>query len=382
MPGIKLHKKTGQFYVWVRKKRKYLGTDAEQAKVRLERYRRGEVEARPVARGEAEPPTVSEVLLAYIKARRAGGVPEKEVARIKGVARVVNRLYGREQTATFRAKALKHVRQELIRTPSRRQIKAKPKRRHISPRNPAGPLPITRRYINRMVNEVKAAWTWAASEEMVPAETAMSLRLVAGLRKGAGGREPDRIPAVEQWVVEATIPELTPVVAAMVRLQILTGMRPGELCSLRRGDISIEHAERVPLPMTNKYVAAMEVEGVRLWVAVPSSHKTLHRGKPRAVVLGPKAQEVVRPFIDGRDPADYLFSPKESRTAWLKAHERKVRVGRSRMPGARYTASSYGRSVACAVERANRKRLAAAPRAPPSGVATEPTPTPRGDGSQ
>ena len=106
MPGIKFHKPTGQFYVWdgAAKKRKYLGPDAEQAKVPLDRYRRGE----PADLGGSAPLTVSEVLLAYHRARKASGVPSKERHRIKIAARITNQVCGREPAAAFRAGATGH----------------------------------------------------------------------------------------------------------------------------------------------------------------------------------------------------------------------------------------------------------------------------------
>ena len=366
MPGIKFHKATGQFYVWdgAAKRRVYLGTDEAQAKVRLERYRRGEPQARPADPDGAVPLTVSEILLAYYRARKASGVPSKELHRIKTAARITNRVCGREPAAEFRAKALKRVREHFLKARSRRKVKAKPKRRYVTPAAGPEPLGMSRRYINKLVNELKAAWTWAASEELIPPETAMSLRMVKNLRLGEGGREPNLVPAVEDWVVDATLPELGPVVAAMVNAERLGGMRPGEVCKLRPRDISTSPADKIALPRTTKTVSAFEADGVLVWVAVPESHKTLKRGKPRAIVLGPQVQGLLRLYLRTRGPDDPLFSPKESVALWLKAQKRKVHFAKSRMPGQSYTTQSYGKAIAVAVERANKKRAAADPPLP------------------
>src|SRR5262245_6271529 len=77
----------------------------------------------------------------------------------------------------------------------------------------------------------------------------------------------------------------------MVELQRLTGMRPGEVRSLR--PIDVERSENV-------------------WLYRPSRHKTQWRGKERVVAIGPKAQAVLAPFLDGRAPESFAFSPGEA----------------------------------------------------------------------
>jgi integrase len=81
---------------------------------------------------------------------------------------------------------------------------------------------------------------------------------------------------VEVSLVEATLPYLLPPVQAMVRLQLHTGMRPGEACALRACDL--------------------DTAGT-VWVYRPARHKTAWRGKARVVAVGPRAQEVLRPFL-------------------------------------------------------------------------------------
>jgi hypothetical protein len=57
---------------------------------------------------------------------------------------------------------------------------------------------------------------------------------VSGLQRcRCDARETDAVKPVPDHVVDATVPYLSPTVRAMVDLQPLTGMRPGELCMLR-----------------------------------------------------------------------------------------------------------------------------------------------------
>jgi hypothetical protein len=48
-----------------------------------------------------------------------------------------------------------------------------------------------------------------------------------------------------------------------------------------------------------------------VWTFTPASHKTEHHGRGRVIYLGPKAQEVLKPFLRPELIA-YLFSPTEA----------------------------------------------------------------------
>ena len=43
----------------------------------------------------------------------------------------------------------------------------------------------------------------------------------------------------------------------------------------------------------------------------PGGHKTEHHGRERRIFLGPRARQVLRPWLRD-DPAAYLFSPREA----------------------------------------------------------------------
>jgi hypothetical protein len=77
---------------------------------------------------------------------------------------------------------------------------------------------------------------------------------VAPLKRGrTQAKESEPVKPVARAVVEETLPMLRPVLADMVRLQMETGMRPGELVVLRAYD--------------------MDMTGP-VWLYRPSSHKT------------------------------------------------------------------------------------------------------------
>src|SRR5262249_4474381 len=128
----------------------------------------------------------------------------------------------------------------------------------------------------------------------------------------------------------------------MVRLQLLCGMRPGEVCQVRPCDLT------------------MRTDGV--WAFRPIQHKTAHVGKVRTVFIGPEGQQILRPYLD-RPTDSVCFSPVESeaeRNAALRAGRKSpmtpsqaARKPKGRNYGETYDAQSYGK----AVRRACRKRL-------------------------
>jgi integrase len=131
----------------------------------------------------------------------------------------------------------------------------------------------------------------------------------------------------------------------MIELQRLTGMRPGEVTSMRSCDI--------------------DTSG-RAWAYTPSEHKTEHHGKERTIYLGPAAQEVLRPWLRPELTA-YLFSPREAE-AERRAHQRRHRkspvqpsqrdrrsVQPKKRPGERYTTLTYGQAITRAIAKANRE---------------------------
>jgi integrase len=141
-------------------------------------------------------------------------------------------------------------------------------------------------------------------------------------------------------------------IAAMVQVQLLTGMRLGEVCRLRGCDLDMTGPVWLYRPGSDQ--------------APEGQHKTAHHGHGRTVAIGPKAQSIIRPFLK-LDTRAYLFSPREAmeeRNAERRRNrktpmtpsqgKRKAKRRPQKAPGERYTVSSYGHAVRKAVEAANR----------------------------
>ncbi len=262
--------------------------------------------------------TMNELLVAYWDHVQVyyvkDGKPTSEPDTIRQALKPVRELYGDTHVGDFGPLALKAVRQAMI------------------------DRGWCRSFINKQVNRVRKMFAWAASEERVPLAAHQSLTTVAGLRQGrTAAREKPPVGPVADEVVEKTLPHLSPTVAAMVRLQRLTGMRPQEVILMRASDI--------------------ERNDEGLWIYRPSRHKNEHRGKDRSIYLGARCQALLSPYLE-LDPSGYLFSPRraeEERRIGLRARRktpltpsqfsRKPKASPKRAPGETYDRGSYRKSI-------------------------------------
>ncbi|MHC5118078.1 MAG: tyrosine-type recombinase/integrase [Planctomycetota bacterium] len=150
---------------------------------------------------------------------------------------------------------------------------------------------LCRNQINQRIGRIRRMFKWAVSEQIVSPVILHGLQAVAGLKRGrTRAKESKRILPVDERNVYAILPYTTPVVAAMIELQLLTGMRPTEMCLLRPCDL--DRSESV-------------------WHYYPEKHKNAYRNIERIVSIGPRGQELLRPFLLRAKDA-YCFSPAES----------------------------------------------------------------------
>jgi integrase len=159
----------------------------------------------------------------------------------------------------------------------------------------------------------------------------------------AGVRESTPVRPVPEDLLDKTIPLLPPALRDVARLQLLSGMRPGEVLTL--------------MPCN------LETSGP-VWLYRPDTHKTAHIGKERCVPLGPQCQEIIRTWLPSNVEA-YLFDPsacEERRNAERRAkrkspvtpsqEKRRPTPNRKRPPTDHYLIASYRRAVRRACERA------------------------------
>jgi len=328
-PRYRLHKARGCAVCTIDGRNYYLGP--YQSPESLEAYARLLGEWRGGKLERPEPPggpTVGAVCLAYLKFAegyyRKNGEPTSQIYQIRSALRFACEQWNSLPAVEFGPLRLKMVRETMIE---------------------AG---LARTTINRLVQNITAAFRWAASEEICPPSIPQGLATVAGLRAGrTEARETAPVLPVAADIVEQTLKHCGRIVGAMVRLQELTGMRPGELVQIRPQDITLD------------------LSGCAVFR--PENHKTEHHGRERQIFIGPRGLEILRPFLN-RPPEAYCFSPAEAfaehhaergnrratpRYPSHMARNRRKRKGTpNRAPRERFDVDSYARAVARACERA------------------------------
>ena len=321
VPRYRFHKASGQALVEIKGRHIYLGKfDSPDSR---EKYRRLIAEFMSNNKQGAEEGTTSklkieELILQYFRFAKTyyvkNGVPTDEIIALRIVLRRLRKLHGSTKAEKFGPKAFKTVCESLIQKD------------------------LSRKYINDSMSRIRRMFRWAVAEELVPPAIFQALATVPELKRGrSAARETEKILPVSDEVVEATLPHLPEVIADMVRLQRLAGMRPAEVCILRPCDID-------------------STEDV--WIYQPSSHKTEHKDKERLIPLGPQAQAIILRYL-ARDPETFCFRPcdsEEKRRAKLHAsrmtplehgnHPGSNRVAQPLFqPGESYSTDSYRRAI-------------------------------------
>jgi integrase len=208
---------------------------------------------------------------------RKNGQVTNEVTAILSAAKIVKQLYGREVASEFGPLKLQAVQQAMIRADW------------------------SRKHINKQGGRVVRMFAWGVAQELVKSDVAHALREVKGLHQGrTAAKESPGVMPVDDNIVTATIEYLPAIVADMVRLQRLTGCRPEEICAIRPCDLDTSGP---------------------VWAYRLQSHKTEHHGRERVIFIGPKGQNVLRPYLL-REKSAFCFCPAEGeRKRRAKVHE-------------------------------------------------------------
>jgi len=342
-PDYCLHKPSGRAFVRVGGRQVWLGRHGAQASkdkylaVVAEWVAKGRpaadtetVTPKPGAPGTLNPfagPTLTLIIEPYWNHAQGyyqkHGRPTDEVGCIKVVLRLVRQFYGELPAAEFDSLKVLALREHMI------------------------GMGWARKTINDHVGRVKRFLKWAKTRKLFPyADNYLDIMAIPGLEAGRSkARETAKKKPVAQEHIDAVLPFLSRQVVTMVRVQQLTGARPGELVLIRKADID---------------------RSKKTWVYAPRSHKTEHHEHDRKIHIGPEAQKLLAPFLMRPDDAP-LFSPAEAeRERREAAHQARTtpekygnrrgtnkRRNPKRVPSDAYTPDSYRVAVARACKRAN-----------------------------
>lgn len=122
-------------------------------------------------------------------------------------------------------------------------------------------------------------FAWGVSRKLVPWSDWMGQGVLKEVQPRSGRKNRKITPAPVD-AVTAILGEVRPVIAAMIRLQLATAMRPCEVCAMRPVDLD---------------------RSSKVWVYTvqPEWNKTEHLEIVRKVPIGPKAQEILKPWLEG-----------------------------------------------------------------------------------
>lgn len=324
-PAYRKHKPSGQAVVTIDGRDFYLGVHA--SKTSRAEYDRlvGEWLAggrRLVAGGDLALVEIIDAFWKHVRDYYASpDGSDGEIASYRLALGIVKRLYGHTDAKAFGPMALKTVRDAMVK---------------------AG---WCRTYVNSQIGRVRRMFKWAVGQEMISSETWQALCAITGLRCGkTEARESQPIKPVPEEFVSAVFPYVAPQIKAMIQLQNLTGMRPGEVCIMRGCDLD---------------------STAIIWAYRPAKHKTQSRGHERVIYLGQRCREIIEPFLKP-DMTAYLFSPRAAEE-WHRERRRAARktplscgnragtnrvANPKRQPRDRYTVISYGQAIKRACESA------------------------------
>jgi integrase len=335
LPKLRLHKASGRGVVELSGKQFYLGKhgsaecQAAYDKLVGEWLAHGKKPLQVVVTTVVEKPVqglaVIELTEQYLDHAStyyvANGKQTSGVQRAKIAARIMLQHYSTTPATDFGPLKLRAVQQQLVESGR------------------------SRKYCNALTDTITKMFRWGASLELCPPAIYHALQTVPRLKMGrSDARDAEPVRPVSETVLQATLPHLGQIVRDMVLVQRRGGMRPNEVCSLRPADID---------------------RAGDIWIYRPAVHKLSYLGRERVIPIGPKAQEVLAPYLN-RPASLNCFSPKEALILHLAERNLKRRTPKScgntigsnrkkqplRPPQLAYTTMTYGKAISRACRKA------------------------------
>lgn len=331
LPRYCLHKATGQGVVYIGRKEVYLGPYGTEESLKLynqviARWQAGGASAVMGDRAKSNIPadlTVVELVARFVgwaKLRYARS--PNELSAFAVATKRLLRLHADTPVHDFGPLSLQAVRSAMIADD------------------------LCRNVVNAAVHRIRRIWRWGVRNEIIDESLWRAMCSVPALAEGEEYvRESEPVAPARWRQVRAVLRHAPEMVRTMVKLQILTGMRPGEVVRLRPADIQMSKTG---------------------WLYRPPKHKTKSKGKQRVIQIGPRARALLDPLLPD-DAETYIFNPRYSladynaRRAHVgprpPSHEPAHRKARRRAKGsasrrlhAHYTVSAYRNAIRRACE--------------------------------
>jgi integrase len=334
IPNYRLHKASGQAFVELGGRRFYLGKHGSKASREEYERRIGEY----LGNGRQLPPTMQKTGIScqelavrflewaegyYVK----NGKPTETFGHVQRAIAPLVLYYGNESVNNFTPLSLVFLQDHWIEQ---------------------GYARLT---VNRYVCVIKQAFKHGVKFGWVEPQIHYGLLAIDSLKAGrTKAPEYDDVPPVDNDTVDRTLPFLPPIVADMVRVQRLCGMRPQDVRHIRTCDID---------------------RTGDVWVYRPFTHKTEHHGKKLTKAIGPRAQAILTPYLIEKEdtPETFLFSPKDTvrlrnlekrrnrKTLNKKGEVQPSQRNRSKpnaakQPGNMYSRDAYNRNITRACKKA------------------------------
>lgn len=194
---------------------------------------------------------------------------------MKPLMRTLNRLYGKIPVEEWRQEQF----QAFINYAARNGFGEVPK-------NDENGEALSQRSLGDAMGHIKKMFKWANQNGLAGVEHEQAIKNVTLQRRG---RATDEVEAVPDEFVDLALPHMPEMVADMCRLQMVSGMRPGEVIAITKGQIEFGEDD---------------------WVYKPKNHKNAHRKKSRSIPLVPAAQQILDKYLGAED--EPCFSPAKS----------------------------------------------------------------------
>lgn len=148
----------------------------------------------------------------------------------------------------------------------------------------------TRQYINEMVRRIKVIFKHGVRHEIANVNTWKALDSITHIKAGkTSAREYRDIQPADMNLVNQVMNIATQSIKSMIRVQLLTGMRPIEICDM-------------------KWLELSSVRDVMIYK--PESHKTMHHGLSRTIYICNDAEQIIE---SQPRTSDHVFVPERTR---------------------------------------------------------------------